>query len=155
MSFLAEASLFIFVGLFALITVGLLGAMAFALNKLVKLLDTVVGKIDPVIAKATDTIETVQRVTANIGEKADHILTKGEALTDDVTGRVERTAGTVQKSVTEPLIKISSLITGISKGISVYAGSSNGSSKQRVKVPSGRPAEDRAKIYEEDGADKK
>ena len=59
MSFLAEASLFIFVGLFALITVGLLGAMAFALNKLVKLLDTVVGKIDPVIAKATDTIETV------------------------------------------------------------------------------------------------
>lgn len=155
MSFLAEASLFIFVGLFALITVGLLGAMAFALNKLVKVLDTVVGKIDPVIAKATDTIETVQRVTTNIGEKADHILTKGEALTDDVTGRVERTAGTVQKSVTEPLIKISSLITGVSKGISVYAGSSNGSSRQRVKVPSGRPAEDRAKIYGEDGADKK
>ena len=155
MSFLAEASLFIFVGLFALITVGLLGAMAFALNKLVKLLDTVVGKIDPMIAKATDTIETVQRVTTNIGEKADHILTKGEALTDDVTGRVERTAGTVQKSVTEPLIKISSLITGVSKGISVYAGSSNGSSRQRVKVPSGRPAENRAKIYEEDGADKK
>ena len=155
MSFLAEASLFIFVGLFALITVGLLGAMAFALNKLVKLLDTVVGKIDPVIAKATDTIETVQRVTTNIGEKADHILTKGEALTDDVTGRVERTADTVQKSVTEPLIKISSLITGVSKGISVYAGSSNGSSRQRVKVPSGRPAENRAKIYEEDGADKK
>jgi len=155
MSFLAEASLFIFVGLFALITVGLLGAMAFALNKLVKLLDTVVGKIDPVIAKATDTIETVQRMTTNIGEKADHILTKGEALTDDVTGRVERTAGTVQKSVTEPLIKISSLITGVSKGISVYAGSSNGSSRQRVKVPSGRPAENRAKIYEEDGADKK
>ena len=155
MSFLAEASLFIFVGLFALITVALLGAMAFALNKLVKVLDTVVGKIDPVIAKATDTIETVQRVTTNIGEKADHILTKGEALTDDVTGRVERTAGTVQKSVTEPLIKISSLITGVSKGISVYAGSSNGSSRQRVKVPSGRPAEDRAKIYGEDGADKK
>lgn len=155
MSIAATTSLFIFVGLFALITVGLLGAMAFALNKLVKLLDTVVGKIDPVIAKATDTIETVQRVTTNVGEKADHILTKGEALTDDVTHRVEKTASTVQKSVTEPLIKISSLITGVSKGISVYTGSSNGSSKQRIKVPSGRPAEERAKVYQEDGADKK
>ena len=71
MSIAAMSSLFIFVGLFALITVGLLGAMAFALMKLVKTLDTVVGKIDPVLAKATDTIETIQRVTTNVGEKAD------------------------------------------------------------------------------------
>lgn len=134
MSIAATTSLFIFVGLFALITVGLLGAMAFALNKLVKLLDTVVNKIDPVIAKATDTIETVQRVTTNVGEKADQILTKGEALTDNVTDRVEKTADVVQKSVTGPLISLSSLITGVSKGFSVYTHSSNGSSKLRAKV---------------------
>lgn len=124
MSIAATTSLFIFVGLFAVITVGLLGAMAFALMKLVSLLDKVVSKIDPVIAKATDTIETVQRVTTNVGEKADQILTKGEALTDNVSDRVEKTAGVVQKSVTEPLIKLSSLITGVSKGFSVYTHSS-------------------------------
>ena len=124
MSIAATTSLFIFVGLFALITVGLLGAMAFALMKLVSLLDKVVSKIDPVIAKATDTIETVQRVTTNVGVKADQILTKGEALTDNVSDRVEKTAGVVQKSVTEPLIKLSSLITGVSKGFSVYTHSS-------------------------------
>ena len=124
MTIAATTSLFIFVGLFALITVGLLGAMAFALMKLVSLLDKVVSKIDPVIAKATDTIETVQRVTANVGEKADQILTKGEALTDNVSDRVEKTAGVVQKSVTEPLIILSSLITGVSKGFSVYTHSS-------------------------------
>ena len=124
MSIAATTSLFIFVGLFALITVGLLGAMAFALMKLVNLLDKIVGKIDPVIAKATDTIETVQRVTTNVGEKADQILTKGEALTDNVTDRVEKTAGVVQKSVTGPLITLSSLITGVSKGFSVYSHSS-------------------------------
>lgn len=124
MSIAATTSLFIFVGLFALITVGLLGAMAFALMKLVSLLDKVVSKIDPVIAKATDTIETVQRVTTNVGEKADQILTKGEALTDNVSDRVEKTAGVVQKSVTEPLINLSSLITGVSKGFSVYTHSS-------------------------------
>lgn len=124
MSIAATTSLFIFVGLFAVITVGLLGAMAFALMKLVSLLDKVVSKIDPVIAKATDTIETVQRVTTNVGEKADQILTKGEALTDNVSDRVEKTAGVVQKSVTEPLTKLSSLITGVSKGFSVYTHSS-------------------------------
>ena len=139
MSIAATTSLFIFVGLFALITVGLLGAMAFALNKLVKLLDTMVSKIDPVIVKATDTIETVQRVTSNVGEKADQILTKGEALTDNVTDRVEKTAGVVQKSVTGPLISLSSLITGISKGFSVYTS----------------PPSERAKVYPENGTKKK
>lgn len=130
MSIAATTSLFIFVGLFALITVGLLGGMAFALSKLVKTLDVVVAKIDPVLNKATDTIETVQRVTTNVGEKADQILTKGEALTDNVSGRVEKTADVVQKSVTGPLINLSSLITGVSKGFSVYASSS----KSRAKV---------------------
>ncbi len=138
MSIAATTSLFIFVGLFALITVGLLGGMAFALSKLVKTLDTVVAKIDPVLNKATDTIETVQRVTNNVGEKADQILTKGEALTDNVSGRVEKTADVVQKSVTGPLINLSSLITGISKGFSVYTHSSKG----------------RAKVYPDTGSEK-
>lgn len=134
MSTLTTIILFFFVGFFAIVTVALLGAMAFALNKLVTTLDTVVNKIDPVISKATDTIETVQRVTTNVGEKADQILTKGEALTDNVTDRVEKTADVVQKSVTGPLINLSSLITGVSKGFSVYTHASNGSSKARAKV---------------------
>ena len=121
MSTLAVVILFFFVGFFAIVTVGLLGAMAFALSKLVATLDTLVSKVDPVVVKATDVIGTVQRVTANVGEKADEILTKGEALTDDVSGRVERTADVVQKSVVGPLINISSLITGVSKGFSAYA----------------------------------
>ena len=120
----ATTALFIFVGLFALITVVLFGVMAFALSKLVKLMDTLADKLDPVIGKATDTIETVQRVTTNVGEKADVILTKGEALTDSLSVKTERTADVVQKSVTGPLISLSSLITGISKGFSVYTHSS-------------------------------
>ena len=150
MSIAAMSSLFIFVGLFALITVGLLGAMAFALMKLVKTLDTVVGKIDPVLARATDTIETIQRVTTNVGEKADQILTKGEALTDNVTDRVEKTADVVQKSVTGPLISLSSLITGVSKGFAVYSHSPDSSAKERVKVHRGGSAEERAKVYPEE-----
>jgi uncharacterized protein YoxC len=139
----ADFCLVFFGGFFAIVTVGLLGAIAFALNKLVNAIDKLVDKADPVIGKATDVIETVQRVTTNVGEKADQILTKGEALTDNVTDRVEKTAGVVQKSVTGPLISLSSLITGVSKGFSVYTHSANGSSKAQ------------AKVYREDGANQK
>jgi uncharacterized protein YoxC len=116
----ADISLIFFGGLFSIIAVSMLGVMAFALTKLVKLLDTITSKLEPVIVKATDTIETVQRVTANVGEKADHILTRGELLTDSVSGRVEQTADVVQKAVTGPLINLSSLIMGVSKGVEVY-----------------------------------
>ncbi len=130
----ATTALFIFVGLFALITVVLFGVTAFALSKLVKLLDTLADKLDPVIGKATDTIETVQRVTTNVGEKADQILTKGEVLTDSLSVKTERTADVVQKSVTGPLISLSSLITGISKGFSVYTHSSAARAKAQTKT---------------------
>lgn len=128
----ANVVLFIFVGIFALTTVALFGVMAFALTKLVKLLDTLADKLDPVIGKATDTIETVQRVTTNVGEKADQILTKGETLTDSLSIKTERTADVVQKSVTGPLIGLSSLVTGISKGFSVYSHSSKARSKAQL-----------------------
>ncbi len=116
----ADIALVFFGGLFSLIAVALLAVMAFALTKLVKLLDTITAKLDPVIVKATNTIDTVQRVTANVGEKADQILARGETMTDSVSGRVEKTAEVVQQAVTGPLINLSSLITGVSKGFSVY-----------------------------------
>lgn len=117
----AMASLFVFVGLFAIITVGLLGALVFALTKLQKQIDKLTGKIDPLIGKATDVVETVQRVTMSVGEKADTILTRGEALTENVSDKVEKTAGVVQTTVTTPLINLSSLLAGISRGFSVYS----------------------------------
>ncbi len=124
----AEIALLIFGGLFSLITVALFGAIAFALNKLVSLLTTATDKMDPLIVKATDAVETVQRVTVNIGQKADQVLVKGEALTDDVSGRVEKTAEVVQSAVISPLINVSSLINGVTKGFAVYArpGAGNG-----------------------------
>lgn len=116
----AEISLLIFGGLFSLVTVGLLGAIALAISKLVSLLEKGLDKVDPVIVKTANVIDTVQRVTTNIGVKADQVLVKGEALTDDVSGRVEKTAGVVQSAVIGPLINVSSIINGISKGFQVY-----------------------------------
>jgi hypothetical protein len=53
-------------------------------------------------------------------EKADIILTKGEALTDDLAIKVEQTSSVVQKTVTSPLINLSSLLSGLSAGFSVW-----------------------------------
>ena len=103
---------------------GLLGAMAFALTKLVKLLDTLTNKLDPVIVKATDTIETVQRVTTNVGEKADQILDQGRGADGQCLRQGGEDGGCRAAAVTGPLINLSSLITGVSKGFSVYTHSS-------------------------------
>lgn len=134
----AEISLLIFGGIFSLFTVGLLGAIAVALSKMVALLDTATNKIDPMIAKATDAIETVQRVTNNVGAKADQLLVKGEALTDDVSGRVEKTAGVVQSAVIGPLINLSSVINGVSKGFQVYSHAKTDGHSENGKVRPGR-----------------
>ena len=117
----AEISLLIFGCLFSLITVGLFAAIAFALSKLVSLLATMKDKLDTLIGKASNAVDTVTRVTTNVGAKADQVLVKGEALTDDVSGRVEKTAGVVQSAVIGPLINVSSLINGVTKGFAVYA----------------------------------
>jgi len=138
----AEISLLIFGGLFSLVTVGLLGAIALAISKLVSLLEKGLDKVDPVIAKTTNAIDTVQRVTTNIGVKADQVLVKGETLTDDVSGRVEKTAGVVQSAVIGPLINVSSIINGISKGFQVYthpgtgahANTKNGATAKQYKT---------------------
>jgi predicted PurR-regulated permease PerM len=120
----AIVGLYFFVAIFALITVVLLGVLAFAMIKINKQLDKFTTMAEPLVIKATDAIETVQRVSMNVGEKADQILSRGETLTDNVSSNVERTASVIQRVVTTPLINLSSLISGVTKGFSVYGGHS-------------------------------
>jgi len=128
----AASCIVIFVLLFALITVALLAVLAVAMLKLNKQLDVITTMAEPVAVKASDTLDSVQRITSSVGEKADQILTRGVELTDSVSTNVEKTATVVQTTVTTPLIKLSSLIAGVSKTISVYsgAGRNNGHSRR-------------------------
>lgn len=127
MSFLSGAAgiaLVVFVLLFGLITVGLLGVVAFALTKLAQKLDVLTGVISPVAVKIGDTVDTVQRVTMNVGERADQILSRSEAMTDTVASKVEQTARVVHDSVTGPLINVSSILTGVTTAFSSLGGRS-------------------------------
>jgi len=130
MSGAASWCLIAIVLLFAFVTVALLAALAMAVIKINHKLEKLTNTLEPIAVKASDTLESVQRVTSSVGEKADQILTRGVALTENVSTNVERTASAVQKTVTTPLIKLSSVIAGVSKSVSVYAtsGRSNGTS---------------------------
>jgi len=120
----ATTLLFIMVAVFALIAVAMLAILAIALVKLNKQLEKITNLAEPIAVKASDTLDGVQRVTMSVGEKADQILTRGVELTGSLSTNVERTTTVVQETVTKPLIKLSSVIAGVSKTISVYTGSS-------------------------------
>ncbi|MDR3710198.1 MAG: hypothetical protein P4L33_18030 [Capsulimonadaceae bacterium] len=117
----ATVSLYIvlvFVVIFALLTVALLAIIAFSLRTIQEKLGEGLVQVKPVLDKTTDTLDTVQRVTNRIGEKADTILERGEELTNNVSRRVEETAAVVEKTVSTPLIKFSSVVAGVAEGIS-------------------------------------
>ncbi len=116
----ASFALVFFVVLFALVTVGLFAVLAIAITKMQQQVTKLTNKLEPVIAKVSTTLDTVQRITTNVGEKADVILTRGEALTENLSHKVENTADVVQETVTTPLINLSSLLAGISRGFSVW-----------------------------------
>jgi len=124
----ASFALFFFVIFFALLSVVLLAVVAVALKKLTEQVEKLTTMAEPAIAKATDTLDTVQRITMSVGEKADHILSRSETATDNVSDRVERTAAVVQTAVTTPLINLSSWASGVAKGFSVYGGMVTGKS---------------------------
>ena len=117
----------IFVAIFAITTVSLLGALVFGLSKLNDKIDSTLESVRPLIAKSSDVLDTVQQVTMNVGERADSILSQGEEVTASVSRTVERTSTVVEKAVTEPLINASSFCAGVSRALRSFSrGARNG-----------------------------
>jgi len=114
------AAFMLFVALFALLTVGMLAGILIAVLFFNRKFEAFAQKADPAITKLTDTLEQVQRVTMTIGERADSILARGERMTDTVSDNVEKTSYVVRNTVTKPLIELSSLMNGLSKGFSAW-----------------------------------
>lgn len=136
----ASFCLVFFVTIFAVTTVALFAVLAIAVTKMQQQVAKLTDKLEPIIAKASVTMDTVQRITANVGEKADVILTRGEALTENLSHKVENTADVVQETVTTPLINLSSLLAGISRGFSVW-GAMQGIGKNGTGTSKAGPVE--------------
>jgi len=127
---LASTVVIIFVFLFALITVTLLGVVAYCLFKMQRQVDRLTTLAEPLADKVSTTLDEVQRVTVTVGDRADTILERSEHLTDHVATKIEQTSSIIQSSVTSPLIKVSSLVNGILAALSAYQRSSAASSKK-------------------------
>jgi hypothetical protein len=130
----------IFVAIFAITTVSLLAGMVIGLNKLNEKIDSTIESVRPLIAKSTDVLDTVQRVTMNVGDRADAILSQGEEMTANVARTVDRTSTVVEKAVTDPLINVSSAFAGISRGLKSFnrgARNANGSDETRSNQSNG------------------
>ena len=109
-----------FVAIMAIVMVGMLFALVVGLNKLNQKIDTTVLQVRPLITKSTEVLDTVQRVTMNVGDRADQILARGEELTDNLATKIDHTATVVEKTVTDPLINVSSILAGVTKGFSAF-----------------------------------
>jgi len=126
----ASVAVIIFVFLFGLITVTLLGVVAYSLLKMQQQVDRLTTLAEPLANKASTTLDEVQRVTVSVGDRADTILERSEHLTDHVATKIEQTSTIIQSSVTSPLIKVSSLVNGIIAALSSYQRSSATGSKK-------------------------
>jgi predicted PurR-regulated permease PerM len=126
----ASIAVIIFVFLFGLITVTLLGVVAYSLLKMQQQVDRLTTLAEPLSNKASTTLDEVQRVTVSVGDRADTILERSEHLTDHVATKIEQTSTIIQSSVTSPLIKVSSLVNGIIAALSSYQRSSATGSKK-------------------------
>jgi uncharacterized protein YoxC len=118
-----QVTLFIFlffVAIFAMVTVSLLAGLVYGINKLNAKVDSTIEDLKPLIAKSNDVLDTVQQVTETVGARADSILKEGEEVTASVARKVDRAASVVEKTVTSPLIQISSIFAGLSSGLHAF-----------------------------------
>lgn len=99
----------------------LIGAVAYALFKLNALLEEYRRKIDPLLAKA-DAVLTVTNDKVNtLGEKAEDLLSQGEAVAETVHERVDRTTLAVQRTVNAPLIGVNSVAAGVTRAWATFS----------------------------------
>jgi uncharacterized protein YoxC len=126
----ASVAVIIFVFLFGIITVTLLGVVAYSLLKMQQQVDRLTTLAEPLANKVSTTLDEVQRVTVTVGDRADTILERSEHLTDHVATKIEQTSSIIQSSVTSPLIKVSSLVNGIIAALSTYQRSNATGSKK-------------------------
>ncbi|MHB1001208.1 MAG: hypothetical protein ACYC27_18350 [Armatimonadota bacterium] len=111
----------VFVGIIAFSNLILLVGLAFLAFTVKKLLD---NSVQPVLSEVKSTINNVNSMVDKVENKAERIMEISEDTARKVSGRVVATTNIVQESITTPLINISSVLTGISKAITVLRGQS-------------------------------
>ena len=140
---ISTAVLVVFYVVCAILLVGLIGGLLFALVKLNTLLTVYQQQVENVLTKADRVLTLANEKLLAVGDKTEDILTTGRTMTAQVSDRVDKTAAIVQKTVSAPFIGINSVAAGLKRAVTTFgelrnevpAGSSNAPVKLVDPVP--------------------
>jgi hypothetical protein len=112
--------LIVFIIVQALFLTAIFGLIGFGFKKLNDRIEQLMPKIDSILGKADQTFSMTNEKLTVIGDKAEHIVTQGEAVAENVHTKVDQTAVAVQRTVHRPLITLNALAAGVSRGVKTF-----------------------------------
>jgi len=107
----------VFVGIIAfsnLLLLVAIGVLAFSLSKVMN------TSVKPVLSEVQSTIKNVNELVGKVESRADHIMQIGEQTASKVSAKVVAASDIVEHTVTDRVVKITSLWAGISRAWEVW-----------------------------------
>jgi uncharacterized protein YoxC len=117
----ASAVLVIFYLVLSLVVIALLLVLVMALVKLNAKLEALESRLNPMLDKAEEILTVTSDKVSTIGDRTEEILSQGEAITETVHDRVDRTSIAVQRTIHAPLIGLNSLAAGLTRGLHTFS----------------------------------
>ena len=117
----ARAVLVVFYLVTSIALAAILGFFLYSLIKLNEKLESLEGKINPLLVKTEEILTLTNEKIVSLGKRTDSILTHGEAVAEGVHDKVDRTATSVQRTVNAPIIGLNSIAVGLMHGLQTFS----------------------------------
>jgi hypothetical protein len=103
-----------------LINTVFIAGIAIVLFVLNKKLEQLTEMAHPLAERASATLQKVETLTAQLGERVNTILDQTGQVVENVTQKVETTTSMAEETIAQPLIGAASVMAGISRGWDAY-----------------------------------
>jgi uncharacterized protein YoxC len=74
----------------------------------------------PLVQKVNGSLEKVEAMTAQVGERVNAIMDQTEHVVEHVSRKVETATSIAEEAITQPLIGAASVMAGLSSGWEAY-----------------------------------
>jgi uncharacterized protein YneF (UPF0154 family) len=91
-----------------------------AMFKIRGMVDRTLKDAKPAMNQAAETMRTVSDVARTVQSRVDHIMHIAEETADNVSRKVKTTSSMITETIAPPLISVSSLVTGVSRGLEIW-----------------------------------
>ncbi|HET6385091.1 MAG TPA: hypothetical protein VFJ58_17000 [Armatimonadota bacterium] len=104
----------------ALVLLGVLAAVLFAVIKLTSFIAKMETLMDPFAARSQEMLEKVDQTITSLESKAETMLDISEQAVRSVAAKVDTTSSLVEGAVAGPAISVRSVIVGINRGLETW-----------------------------------